>query len=168
MGRHRGLFDPTVFNLRAIDDPDGAARRDDVGRVQERPHHSLQSVCLDQRVGIHRANQLTAREAEPDVQSVGFAAVFFVDDYERRISRRPIKRADRFGFDLLLIDRFHRHEIEAVDQHLNGPILRSITYDNQLETRVVKCQQGTQTRLDRGLFVERGRQNGDGWRKGRA
>src|SRR6266550_246119 len=122
MRRDRRPGDTTVFDLRAIDHADRAARRYDVGRVEERPHHSLQSVGLDQGVRVHRANQLTARETEPDVQSVGLAAIFFVDHDERGISRGPIEGTHRLSFYPQLVDRLHRYEIEPINEYLYGPI----------------------------------------------
>jgi len=85
--RNVGLHDPAEFHFRSVDDSNRPARRNDVRLVKKWTHHPLQSIALDQRIRIHRADQLSAREAETNVQRVRLAAVLLVYDDERRIGR---------------------------------------------------------------------------------
>ena len=46
-----------------------------------------QAIGLDQGVGVHRANEISTREAQSDIQRVRFASVFLIDDDERGVGR---------------------------------------------------------------------------------
>src|SRR5205085_10205214 len=123
MRRHCRLLDATVFDERSVDDANGTAAGNDISGVKERTDHALQSVSFDERVGVHRADELTASEAQTDVQRVSFAAVLLVDDDESRIRRRPVKRTDGLRRDVPLVNRLHGNEIELLDQYVHGSIL---------------------------------------------
>src|SRR6202022_3392387 len=105
--RDPGLDDSAELYFRSIDDSNSPSWGADIRRIQERPHHPLQSVALDERVGIHRANELAAREAESNVQRVRLATVLLIDDDERRIRRRAVYGAHRFRAYALFVNRLH-------------------------------------------------------------
>src|SRR2546423_5843859 len=157
-------YDASELHLRSVDDADGAAGRNDVGRVDEWPHHPLQSVGLNESVGVHCAHQLALREAQSDVQCVCLPSILLVDDYERRIARRTVQVPHLLGFDAPLIDRLDRHEIESLLQHLYSSVLRPVVDYDHLKARILESEQGPQTYLNRSLLVERRGENRDSGR----
>src|SRR5437016_7653983 len=162
--RYRRLLDAPMLHQRAVDDANRPSGRNDIGGVKKWTHHALQTVGFDEGVGVHRAHQLAASEAQTNVQRIGLASILLVDDDQARISRRAIQRSNQLRLDVSLVDRLHRNEIELLDEDLDGPILRPVANDDHFETGVVQRQQRAQTRFDcRLLVVSRG-QNRDRWR----
>src|SRR5207237_6004163 len=139
----------------------GTAAGNDISGVKERTDHALQSVSFDERVGVHRADELTASEAQTNVQRVSFAAVLLVDDDESRIRRRPVKRTDGLRRDVPLVNRLHGNEIELLDQYVHGSILGAIADYDHFQTWILQRQQCAETHFDRRFFVVGRRENGN-------
>ena len=49
-------------------------------RADEGPHQATQPVRIENRVGVDGADQLAARDVEPDIEGVGLTPVLLRDD----------------------------------------------------------------------------------------
>ena len=161
------FYDTAVTHTHGCTHSNHAARTGHGG-----PDHSIQSVLLQHAVHVGAHEELVGHHVDACVGSIGLCtAVHLVhhrEALERGIVALSLVRAlERLGFNLLYIRIRHLHQVEVLDEQVQGLVLGTVVHNDHLEVRIVQAKQGQHVG-DHGLFLVVGRShNGDTGRVGR-
>ncbi len=132
-----GLDKKAAAHLRAIGDAHGAAGGDGAFVLEEGLHHAQQAVALQDRVGVDTAEQAVARGIDTGIQRIGLAAVGLVHHPQIGVAPRTIDGLHRLVGHGLAQRLGVRHQVEFLDQHGEGVVLRTVVDHHDLELGVL-------------------------------
>ena len=151
--RHIDALEVAAGNVATV----GDAHRATAGHRQrvfdEGPHHALQAVALEHRVGVDDTNQSVARCIDGRVDSVRAATVVLVDHQQLRMMRAAVDAAHCLHRQRAAVGLLERLQTELALQDFDGSILRAVIDHDDLEVGIVDLQHRAHRLGDRCLFV---------------